>query len=524
METKDLIRLVLKNWGYFALSFFVCGLVGVLYYVYATPVFDVRATVSLRHNESLLGGSGLSAIGGGAASSSMLSLLGVNTSSENIEDESIKMASEGFLKNVVKELKLHTTYKQLGWFGWKTDLYDYSPIVLDVDENLPDTLSLRLDFKLRLSHDKQTIILTQKKKTLGTFEVASFPATIQTVYGTFTLSPSNYFNPDKLPMTLAISVENSDVAAQVYQKRVEVDFKKKTSDFLVLEMHSESPSFAKKILNAVIDNYNQEWDADKVLFADKTNTFIDQRLAVVSKQLAVADSEIQQFKTKNDLTDIRADVEYYFTVSGEMQAGLIEAKTQLEMANFLFNFVKDPANKYALIPFNMNATEKSIAEIIAEYNATVMRRNDLYNSNIQNGLTHGLEEQVEAQRKNMLQSISNMKDGLDIAFSNLRKKEVELNTKIGKIPGIEENYIHLKREQEVQQTIYLSLLEMREKMGVQSVTLFPKLKVIDAPYTKIKWISPSRKKLAILVLFFGLGFPIAGLYIQQLRRKEGGWM
>ncbi|GHT23963.1 hypothetical protein AGMMS4957_16250 [Bacteroidia bacterium] len=521
METKDLIRLILKNWGYFALSFFICGLVGMLYYMYATPVFDVRATVSLRHNESLMGGSNLSAVGGGsAASSSVLSMLGVSTGSENIEDEAIKMASEGFLRNVVKELKLHTTYKRSGWFGWKTNLYDYSPIVLALDENLPDTLSLRLDFKLRLSHDKQTIILTQKRKTIGTFEVASFPATIKTAYGTFTFSPSDYFNPDELPMTLAISVDNNDVAAQVYQKRVEVDFKKKTSDFLVLEMHSESQPFAKKILNAVIDNYNQEWDADKVLVANKTTAFIDQRLTLVSEQLAAADSEIQQFKSKNDLTDIEADVAYYFTVSGEMQAGLIEAKTQLEMANILLSFVKDPANKYALIPFNMNATDKSIADIIAQYNATVMRRNDLHNSNMQNGLSQGVDEQLEAQRKNMLQSISNMKDGLDIAFSNLRKKEAELNAKIGKIPGIEKNYIHLKREQEVQQTIYVFLLEMREKMGVQGVTLLPKLKVIDAPYTKIKWISPSKKTLATLILFFGLGFPIAGLYIQQLRRKE----
>jgi hypothetical protein len=373
-----------------------------------------------------------------------------------------------------------------------------------------------------MKRDKQSIKVKAAKKKIGEYTVSEFPATIETPYGAFTLSPTEYYNASRLPMKLIISVVNNDVAAQNYQKLVTIDFEKKSSDFIYLDMETKNAPFAKKILSHVIDNYNREWDADKAEVTEKTAAFIDQRLALVSEQMLNADNEIKQFKDKNNLTDIEADVKYYFAMSGELQAGLMEAKTQAEMADILVNFLQDPANKYALIPFNMNAAETSVATVIAGYNEALMKRNEFHKSNVQSGLSLSLDEQVEAQRKNMLLSLDNMKKGLDIALRNLRKKEVEFNAKIGNIPSVEKQYIHLKREQEVQQTIYIFLLEMREETGVKSVMLLPKLKVIDAPYTITKPVSPDLKKIAILILFFGAGLPLAWLYIQRQRRKEAG--
>ncbi|MDR0834548.1 MAG: hypothetical protein LBN93_10280 [Candidatus Symbiothrix sp.] len=516
METKDFIQLIFKNWRLFALSFFICGVIGVLYYVFATPVFDVTATVSLRHNESLTGG-GSASIGSG--SSSMLSMLGMRSGSENIEDEALKMGSEGSLKSVVKSLGLHTDYVQSKGFGLnKTPLYDGSPIMLSLNENFTDTLNAHLEFKLDIKKDKATVKLKADKKRIGSYTVSDFPATIETVYGPFTFSRSDYYNPKKLPLTLIISVDNNDAVAQIYQKLVAIDFKKKTSDFILLDMPAKKPTFAKKILNQIIANYNQDWDDEKILSAEKTADFIDQRLRLVGGQLINSDANIQQFKDKNDLTDIESNIRYYFSMSSDLQSGILSTKTQLETADILTDFVKDPKNKYALIPFNLN-TDATVSDVITNYNNALMKRNESYKSNIQSSLAQSQDEQIEAQRKNLLLSLENMKKGLGISLHNLSKKEAEFNAKIGHIPTVEKNYIHLKRDQEVQQAIYIFLLEMQEKIGVQGTTLLPKLKVIDAPYTKIKWISPSKKIIAVFIFFFGMALPFAWLYVPKLRRK-----
>jgi uncharacterized protein involved in exopolysaccharide biosynthesis len=134
---------------------------------------------------------------------------------------------------------------------------------------------------------------------------------------------------------------------------------------------------------------------------------------------------------------------------------------------------------------------------------------------------------VELQREALLKSIDNLKQGLQITVNNLTNKDSEIKSKIGEIPTIERDYIQLKREQELQQTIYIFLLEMREQTGVKGVSLLPKLQVIDEPYVINKPVEPNLLKVAITTLFFGgivlplsaiYGFPLINNYIR--RRKE----
>jgi uncharacterized protein involved in exopolysaccharide biosynthesis len=70
----------------------------------------------------------------------------------------------------------------------------------------------------------------------------------------------------------------------------------------------------------------------------------------------------------------------------------------------------------------------------------------------------------------------------------------------------------LKREQEIQQTIYLFLVEKREETMLRAVSLLPKLKVIDEPYTVNTPVSPNPKKVALVVLFFGGLLPVGAIY------------
>jgi uncharacterized protein involved in exopolysaccharide biosynthesis len=99
---------------------------------------------------------------------------------------------------------------------------------------------------------------------------------------------------------------------------------------------------------------------------------------------------------------------------------------------------------------------------------------------------------------------------------------------MGKIPAIEKDYLKLKREQGLQQTVYIFLLEMREQMGVKGVSLLPKLKMIDEPYAIIKPVEPKLIKVAVATLFFGgiafplfaiYGFPLIGKYIRRKKEK-----
>ena len=519
---KDTVFFWLKHWYYFVISMAICLALAYIYLQVKTPVLKVMAQVSLRTDESLSGAPSVS------RNQSLLSAFGIGRSSINIEDESIKMNSQGYVKKIVQKYSLNFDYKQIKFFGFsKTNLYDRSPVILSASKEMLETIP-SVAFKINIKKDKTLISMEQGRETLGKYEITTFPSNLDTPLGSFTVSKSEFYDTCKKPMKIDVFCANSDVMAQIYRGAIIADFEKKTSDLINLSMNSENPELSKKILNEIIDIYNAEWEADKNLVTGKTMAYIEERLKATHEELFSADKAIQNFKDRYNLTDIEADVTYYFTLSGELQPGLIETESQLKMIDLIVAFVTDEKNKYSLFPVSPNLATPAMVEIISKYNEALIKRNEINISELQSPLVRNYNAQVEFQRETLLMSIDNLKKSLQITLGDLKKKESEIKNKIGKIPEIENSYIKLRREQELQQTIYIFLLEMLEQTGVKGVLLLPKLKVIDEPYVAIKLVEPNFMKVAITALFFGgfilplsaiYGFPLIGSYLRKRKEK-----
>lgn len=522
-QIKDVIYLCLKHWYYFVISMAICVVLAFVYMKTKVPVMKVTTQVSLRNDESLLGGSSIS------KSNSMFSLMGLRGGSQNIEDETLKMNSQGYVKRIVRKYALNFDYKKSKLFGLsKENLYDQSPLIISVAEVVSDTITSPVLFTLKLKENQTHVIIKNKKKVIGEYQVSTFPSALETPLGTFTISKSAYYDESKNPMTIKVFYANFDYMTQIYRKIIDVDFEKKTSDLIQISMNTENPNLAKIILNEMVSTYNTEWESDKNIVTDSTSAFINERLRLVSEDLLRADHAIQNFKNQYSLTDIEADVKYYLTLSGALQPELLEAESQMGMMDLLVDFVKDEKNKYSLFPLNPNLATPAMAEVVGKYNELLISRNEMFKKNgAQSILMKQLDDQVESQREALLRTVDNFKQGLQITVRELKKKESEINTKIGKIPVIERDFLQLKREQEIQQAVFIFLLEMREETGVKGVSLLPKLKLIDEPYIINKPVEPNLLKVGITTLFLGgilfpaiaiLGFPLINKHIR--RRKE----
>ncbi|MDR2690765.1 MAG: hypothetical protein LBB73_00435 [Dysgonamonadaceae bacterium] len=508
-QVTAFLQLCLKHWYYFVISVIICVSVAFIYIKVKEPVWKITAKVSLTDDDSFVKSGALS------QSRSLMSIFGGGGGSQNIEDEAKKMASHGYIKKMIKNLDLNTVYVQSEYWGiGKTQLYDRSPVIVASDPALADTLSALLEFIIDVKKDDAAAVkLKMHKKTIGKYKISAFPAELETPVGRFTLSKSVYYDEYKKPFKIKVLVTNYDYMAQLYMKEVEIDFEKKSSAFINLSVNHKKPAFAKQILNEVIHVYNSRWSEDKSILSEKTNAFIDERMKNAVSDLSAVDDNIRSFKDKNKLTDIEADVTYYFEINAELQARLTDAETQLKLIDIIFDFVNDRNNKSSLIPFSTTTLDPSIAEVINKYNEVVLAKYDLQsNSPGMTTIIQSMDKQIEAQRENLQQSLANIKRGMQIALSELRNKEKEVDSKINNIPSVERQYRDLKREQEIQQTIYLFLVEKREETMLRAVSLLPKLKVIDEPYTVNTPVSPDPKKVALVVLFFGGLLPMGAVY------------
>jgi len=510
------LLMCLKNWYYFVISMAICVSMAVIYIKVKTPVWKVAAKVSLTDDDSLMGSGGI------GQSKSLMSAFGMGSGKQNVEDESNKMASHGYIKKVIKNLDLNKVYKLSKNFGiTKKPLYDKSPLIISTEPLLADTLIGVAEFIIDVKDKLTNVKLKYDKKIIGKYEINTFPYVMETAIGKFTLLKSNYYDDYEKPCKIKAIFTSYDFMAQSYMEMLEIDFEKKNSDIINMNLNHENVVLAKQLLNETIKVYNAKWQEHKDITSYKTADFIDQRLLTVEKELRMVDGSIELFKDKNNLTDIEADLTYYFKVNAELQVLLVEAEIQLKTFDIIYDFVTEEDKKYSLIPFSTTTLDPSLAEVINLYNEKLIERNEWHkHSKIATDAIQAMDEQIELQRKNLIQSLVNIQKGMKISLAELKQKEQGIDSKIGNIPFVEKEYINLKRAQKIQETIYLFLVEKREETQIKAVSLMPKLKVIDEPFFFIKPVSPSPKKIAILVLFFGGAlFPLSIIYfIPQFKK------
>jgi uncharacterized protein involved in exopolysaccharide biosynthesis len=518
-QILDFILLCFRHWYYFVISGAVCLVLAVIYVKTATPVFQIDAIVALRHDESLTGSVG-------KQPSSLMSAIGLGRGSENIEDETLKLSSQGMIKEVVKTLDLNKVYTQVKAWGLnKKPLYDHSPVLLSVDPAVADTLVGKVLFKLHIDKAGRGKLKMEYFDDVRRMTIDSFPVAISHPAADFTLSLAPEFADYKKPFDLEILFTNYDYITQVYRSAIEIDFHKKTSDLISLTVRDPNPDMSKKLIRTTIDTYNQSWEDDKDQLYKSTISYMNARLAENTVALSEADREIERFKDQYQLTDIEADVKFYYAQSAEIQKELLTISTQINYMELVREFIQGESNRYGLIPFSFSAEGQAVNEYIDKYNEFLVERNTLHKSQPQSFKLKLLEEQLDAQRKNLIVTIDKEIEGLQLALAAVKRKDSDVSRRIGVVPTVEREYISLRREQELQQNIYIFLLEKREEMGIRATSLMPKLKVISEPFVVNKLVSPRLFRTLLTALFFGgVVIPlllIYGLpYLRTLRKKD----
>ncbi len=518
---KDLLLNWIKHWYYFVISAIICAGLGVLYVKLKTPEFEILSKVVLRAengDNSLAGMSLMKSLG-----------IGKSAPGSNVQDEAELMASHGPLTILIKDLQLNKTYILSEYMGLrKTDLYTQTPINIDYPMDMPDTLSVDLEFSIEVKAEHLKIKLKAFDDKVGTYELKGLPGTIHTPYGEFNFSKTSLFNNYGNSFKLIVTILKYDYQAQIYSHILEIESFKKSSDIIDLRMINTVPMRAMDILNGVINVHNRESAKEKEVSGAETLDFINSRLQDVGKELEEADIRIKQFKEEYGLTDIEADASAYMDQATELMPLLITAESQLESLGLLDKYLSDPNNKYSPIPsFVFGKESEVLAKAIITYNDELAKRSDLLlSSKKESAVSQSIMNQINMMRSNILEALSNVKKSAQITVNNLRQKQRLLESKMKDVPIMEKKYLALKREQELKQAVFIYLQQKKEETSVTSVAVMPKLRVIDPPYMSRQLVAPNIMKVVLMVFFFGcVLIPIIGIYLEPfikpfLKRKR----
>ena len=494
-------------WGYkwwYVVSIVVFLLLGA-FYIYRTPnVYNRAAKVVIDESNQDATMRNL-----GVVSSGMMRLRSFNS----VENEMEALSSPDLMQMVVKRLGLQTTYMEQQLFR-EVELYKNGPFeMVPVGDNPRSGYSFKVvktsDGKLALSKFKIM------KDRINHTVVGAFGDTLQTPVGKIVIHPVQSENEFKHP--IRVSWSNSMATAKSYVAKLNLSLSGKQSSVIVISQNDTYPSRASLVISTLIDMYNEVWINNKNRAAINTTEFINERLVIIERDLAAVEEDLKQYKEDNHLTDIQTAAKVYIDEASLYGAKSFEVNNQLSIAEYIREYLNDPANSASLIPANLGLSNQSVQEEIAEYNKQVLQRDRLFSGSGENNpYIADLNASLVSIRSSILRSIDNLISTLKLQLSKIESQEKQIMNRISSSSGQELQLLSIERQQQIIQNLYIFLLQKREENELAALINVGNTRLIMSPNGSPLPVSPNVMMIIFAMLVLGCGVPFGIIFLKKM--------
>lgn len=499
ISVKDLWNIVLHNWYWFVVSVVVALSIAITYIVITPPIYTRTASIMIKSDGSSGQGSKM-----GADPLIELGLINPNT---DIKSEIYVLKSPSLMESVVRRLKLDYNYSIKYKSVRNVDLYNDTPVLVELDSALTDKA---INFSIELLPSNQVKLSnfvlngTPSEATI----TGSILDTLQTPYGKVILKPTVIYTQSSDGRTINFSKLNPTSVANAYSNALAITYNDKDAPILWLSLVDGNTQRAEDILNTLISVYNENWIKDRNRITGSTSSFIGERLAIIENELGGVDQDISSYKSENLLPNVEAVGGIYLAQSTENANKHMELQNQLSMARYIRTYMNDATSKNQLIPANTGIESANIEGQIERYNTLLLQKNNLLsNSSEQNPVIADMIKNLSAMKELILRSIDDYISVLTIRIDNIVREEKSTNKKLASNPSQAKHLLSIERQQKVKEALYLFLLQKREENALTQTFSAYNTKVINAPSGSMAPTAPRKNSILLAALVVGLLLP-----------------
>lgn len=436
--------------------------------------------------------------------------MGNMTTMVNNENEVIK--SVNLMKKVVKELELHTSYYSTKFLK-KNNLYRSSPYQIRMDSL--SLANLQKKFLMEITPGRNGEYLIEGVYLGKSFkkEFKKLPVLMNTPAGAIYIELKEEMpKPD---YTVQITIENiSSVARHLATKVLSTSVSKQV-DVINLTVNVQNVQMGKDILYTLIHFYNQDAIDQLNRSANNTKNFIDDRLVLLTKELSTVEKSVENYKQLNELTDIETNAQLSLQRNSDFDKKRMEVETQLSLIRLIEDFISQNNSQNALIP-NLGLTDVGLIAVINQYNEILMTQERIAGGSSElNPAYKSLTRQVSTTRQAIRTSIANSRKGLELTKRDLNLQNSKSTQQIRELPRKEREFVEIKRQQQVKETLYLFLLQKREEASLSMAVNLPKGNVLNNP----EYASQTGPRSTLIIgvfMIFGIAFPLIIVFVRDL--------
>jgi capsular exopolysaccharide synthesis family protein len=294
-----------------------------------------------------------------------------------------------------------------------------------------------------------------------------------------------------------------------YKKNIVASPVRKESNIITISTTTDMPTRGRDFIRKEIELYNMDAVLDKNIMASNTATFIDERLRLIEEELSVAEVDVAKYKERLGVVDLASEAEMSMMELSEYRKTVAEVETQINLVNYVAEYVSDESKQTSLIPANIGIDDVSLIALISEYNQLMLDRMRMQRTASEsNPIISHMDEQLAVMRANIVTSIGSINNSLLIAKKDAEMRLNKLQAQKRSMPTHEREYIQVLRNKELKEELYLFLYKKREENALTLASTVTPAKVVNAPQMNPTPVSPRLKLIVLACLVLGLAFPV----------------
>ncbi len=486
VNMKEWLFKYIIYWKWFVLSLLFSIPCAFLFLKFQVPQFRIQSTILIKDEKK------------GMGQDDLLKQLDIFSSNKIVDNEIEILKSYSLMEKVVKDFNLNITYSVQKRYR-AVEIYDRSPLRLEVV--VTGDLTYEGPFKISIINDHTV-------KISG----VEYPVNkeVSTPFGIFKVSLTG-INPDI--KEVVVNVEPVSVAVEDLLSKLMVSASGKMSSVLVLSMENPVPTKGKDILNNLVETYNNTALEDKNKVAANTLVFIEERLKLISKELTIAEKNVEDYKSQQGIVDISAEGNAFLNSVRDNDIQLTQVKIQQSVLGGIEEYVKSKENKTGTVPATIGITDVTLLSLIQKLkDLEVQKERQIRMVKADNPIVLAMDDQIKSLKNNIAENIQSIKQNLNLTLIQLESQNKKLEGMIKTIPSKERGLVDISREQAIKNNLFTYLLQKREETALSFASAVSDSRIIDEA-RNMGQVKPNPNRIYMIFGLIGLVIPLLIIYI-----------
>ena len=332
----------------------------------------------------------------------------------------------------------------------------------------------------------------------------------------------------KQEFTQMHTIELSGTKRYIFEKiisknlNIEAD---KSSPFITLSFLDNLPHRGEAYLKNLIEIYTKQSIAD---IKDDSSVIInsyDKQLEKVEQRVISTSKDLENFKTNNSIISPKLQATALVTELSNIGIEIAQNNYKVELISNLIRFAKKNNNIDAIAPSLIELQDQptiGLIKLIQEQQLAVSELLLKYKPN--HPTIQRADKTIYNLKSKVLSNLKNLQKTLKAKTLSLKNMENGYTKKLKSSPKQEQQLISFSRSYEVNEKMYLYLMQERSSSQIKHDKALSRFKIIEAIYTSQRAAKPKKALIVIVGFIAVLIFMIfISLFREFLKsnKKEG---